>query len=153
LNSWDQSAHIGILIHHLFTPQHYAKEALFAVLDYAFLGDPKPAWNGVLGRLGLEKVVLEGEKADLGFKNLLQSLHIEHCGKPTNYSNMIHTITKRDWEFARSQVTFNWMSPNLGQSQKLGSTSLGLIGLELRNQPKQLHENHDQHHSHLKSRV
>ncbi|PMD30655.1 hypothetical protein L207DRAFT_592415 [Hyaloscypha variabilis F] len=96
LNSWDQSAHIGVLIHHLFTPQHYAKEALFAVLDYAFLGDPKLTWNGVLGKLGLEKVVLEGEKADLGFKNLLQSLHIEHCGKPTNYSSMIHTITKRD---------------------------------------------------------
>jgi RimJ/RimL family protein N-acetyltransferase len=43
LNSWDQNAHIGILILHLFTPQHYAKEALFAVLDCAFLGDPKPA--------------------------------------------------------------------------------------------------------------
>jgi RimJ/RimL family protein N-acetyltransferase len=66
LNSWDQSAHIGVLIHHPFTPQQYAKEALFAVLDYAFLGDLKLAWNGVLGRLGLEKVVLEGEKADLG---------------------------------------------------------------------------------------
>ena len=134
LFNYEETAEVGLLIHHELNRQHYAKEALFAVLDYVLLGNSVPIHGGALGGLGLERVVMEGEVAEVQFKKLLQSLHIEHCSKSLKYHlddaapKTVLSLSKEEWEEARTAVTFEWMPKSHGGPTKEGIPSFGLLG-------------------------
>jgi RimJ/RimL family protein N-acetyltransferase len=142
VGSHDRSTRVGVLIHHKFTRNHYAKEAFIAVLDYVVLGHPTKGHNGNLSGLGFDRVVLETEVANLAFKRLIQSLLLDRERTPDRQplalrnKTMIYTIGKRDWEAARPHIKVEWMSPPHIALSRERNPSFDLFGDDHRHQSK-----------------
>jgi RimJ/RimL family protein N-acetyltransferase len=127
-----RTALVGIVIHHLFANERYGKEALIAVLDYAFLSKAGLEHGTHATGLKLDEVVLDTESQNVNFVSRMASLGLGELQKKSTREDkghpqvkyLIWTVEKAFWEVKRGNVQMGWMPSHRRKLPPGGTTSV-----------------------------